>query len=408
MGTTIAQAIPIAISPVLTRLFTPEDFGVLAVYMAIVGVLSAAATGRYELAIMLPEKDEDADALVVLSILIAVGLSLLALIMIAVFNAPIASLVGNDKLEVWLYAVPASLFLSGAYNALNYWLNRHKRYITMGKNRVLQSGLTGGTKLALGWANGGAAGLIFGAILGQSVTTAMLGKQFLVNRDVLSFIYSNMLKSKELAIRYSNHPCHLLPAQWIGSAAMQIPVFVISSTFGVIVTGFYSLVDRLISLPTLLIANAIGDVYRQQASVRYRETGEFRQIYLKTLSHSIKIAVIPFVALLSIAPELFAFVFGEPWRLAGEYARILAVASFFQFIFTPIDKGALIVGATRYIFFWHLARLVGLIVIAISTSWLALTVETVLVMLVLVNVLLYSVEGIIGYRCSTGLMMRPK
>jgi len=142
--------------------------------------------------------------------------------------------------------------------------------------------------------------------------------------------------------------------------------------------------------------------------VRYRETGEFRQIYLKTLSHSIKIAVIPFVALLSIAPELFAFVFGEPWRLAGEYARILAVASFFQFIFTPIDKGALIVGATRYIFFWHLARLVGLIVIAISTSWLALTVETVLVMLVLVNVLLYSVEGIIGYRCSTGLMMRPK
>jgi O-antigen/teichoic acid export membrane protein len=399
-GTTIAQAIPIAISPILTRLYTPEDFGTLALFLAIIGVLAAAATGCYELAVILPEKDEDADALVVLSVLVAMALSLLTLIIVAVLNGPISKKLGNASLGPWLYAIPLGLFLTGAYNALNYRLNRLGCYATMSQNRVLQKGITGVTSLGLGWASWGGAGLISGYILGQAVTTAMLGKQFMTNPESSSLSKVTLRQSAKMAVRYKHHPMHLTPAQWIGGVALQIPVFVISSAFGSAVTGFYSLAMRMIYLPAQLIANAIGDVYRQQASVAYRETGQFRTIFLKTLTTSFKIAILPFLVLFLISPDIFAFIFGEPWRVAGDFARIISIAAFFQFVFTPIDKGALIVGATQYIFCWYLARLLGFGLVAISISWFNLTVQMTVILIVSVNTMLYITEGLFNYRFS--------
>jgi O-antigen/teichoic acid export membrane protein len=399
-GTTIAQALSIAIGPILTRLYAPEDFGVWALYMAIVGVISAAATARYELAVVLPENDKDADALVVLSVLIATSFSLFTLMVVAVFNGPITKLLGNTALSPWLYAVPIGIFLTGAYNALNYWLNRHSRYNTMSQNRVLQTGIAGSTNIWLGWSNWGAAGLISGTIFAQAVTTAMLGKQFMTNRGSTPLSKTILRQCTELAVRYKHHPMHLLPAQWIGAAALQIPVFVISNAFGFAITGFYFMATRMISMPTLLIADAIGDVYRQQASVAYRERGQFRVLFFKTLTQSFIIAVVPFIALFVFAPNLFAFVFGEPWRVAGEYARILSVGAFFQFIFTPIDKGALIVGATKYIFFWHLARLLSFVIVALLTFRLNLNPTSFMVSLITINIMLYFVEGIVNYHYS--------
>ena len=81
-GTTIAQAIPIAISPILTRIYAPEDFGMFALYMSVASIISVIATGRYELAIMLPKKDEDAVNIVALSIIISFFVSFISLLIV--------------------------------------------------------------------------------------------------------------------------------------------------------------------------------------------------------------------------------------------------------------------------------------------------------------------------------------
>lgn len=404
-GTTIAQAIPIVISPILTRIYTPEDFGILAIYTSMVGILSAAATGRYELAVMLPEKESDANALVILSLIIAAILGLITLFLLWLFYEKITILLGNSQIGLWLYLVPVSTFLSGSYNALNYWLNRQKRYTIMSQNRILQSSLTSITSICLGWLHGGFSGLIAGTFIGQSVTTLMLVRQFIRQRKprVMETI---LVDCKRVFIAYKNHPLHLLPAQWIGAAALQIPVLLISNLFGVIVTGFYSMALRMISVPTLLIATAIGDVYRQRASEIYRKNGQFQLLFIKTLLKTLKFAIIPFTVIFITAPELFAFVFGNPWRIAGEYARILSVAAFFQFFLTPIDKGALIVGATWYIFLWHLARLVSLVVLAVIAYISKMSIDRVLIFIVCINVLLYSTDGILNYyRFSRGQLV---
>ena len=111
-GTTIAQAIPIAISPILTRIYTPEQFGIFALYLSISSFFAAASTGRYELAIMLPKNDEDAANVGVLAMIIALCISIFTLILIIIFNHQIASLLNNEDVSTWLYFIPVAVFLT--------------------------------------------------------------------------------------------------------------------------------------------------------------------------------------------------------------------------------------------------------------------------------------------------------
>ncbi|MDD3506007.1 MAG: oligosaccharide flippase family protein, partial [Sulfurimonas sp.] len=168
-GTTIAQAIPIAISPILTRIYTPEDFGVFALYVAIASILSVIATGRYEMAIMLPKKDEDAVNIVALSIIISFFVSFISLVIVFIFNAKITNILGNPEISNWLYFIPITVLLTGVYQSFNYWSNRKKQYKRLAISRVVQSGSTATTNLGMGFGQMGSSGLILGQVLGLSI-----------------------------------------------------------------------------------------------------------------------------------------------------------------------------------------------------------------------------------------------
>ena len=399
LGTTAAQAIPIAISPILTRMYGPDDFGIFALYISIVAILSIAATGRYELAVMLPDSEDDADILVKLSIGITLIFSFFLFLIIVLFNTPITLLLGNPEISFWLYIVPVSVFLTGTYNTLNYWLNRKKYYLMMSKNRVLQSTILASSQVSFGWGNI-SGGLMLGTLLGHAFSSIILVWRFATYPRKKTVIYFDSSESWKLAQAYKHHPMHLLPSHWVGTAAMQFPIFIISNAFGAAATGFYFMAQRLISLPTSIIANAIGDVYRQKASVEYREKSEFRALFLKTLFSTIKIAVIPFLILYFVAPSLFALIFGESWRVAGEYAQIIIISAFFQFVFTPVDKGALIVSATAYIFIWNVMRLLLFILLFGVSVWFQLSIEKIIWLIALINISLYAADGLVEYKLS--------
>lgn len=402
-GTTIAQAIPIGLSPILTRLYTPEEFGLFALFGAIVGLTAIAATGKYELAVMLTRDEEDADAIVVLSTSIVFCFALVLLLVALFFRGPIAGWLGEPGVASWLFVVPLSVFVTGSYQALNYWLNRHSRYSRMSANRIMQAGISGAGQVGAGFTALGAAGLILGSLVAQVVTTSLLGWAFLRGTSPSPVRMPGLLRRcLRLAVEYRNHPFHVLPAQWASSATVQIPIFVLSSGFGAAVTGLFSLAYRMISMPTMIVSEAIGDVYRQQASVAYREKGEFRSLYVSTVWLAFKVGIVPLIVLFVTAPGLFALVFGEPWRVAGEYTKLLAIAAFLQFVFTPVDKGALIVGATRYIVVWGFSRFIAIALVGVLTIRFGWAVETFLVWYVVVNSAFYVFDGAYEYHLSTG------
>ena len=164
-GATLAQAIPVAISPILTRLYTPKDFGVLALFVAITSILGTIANARYELAIVLPEKDEESINIVALSIIISSSFSILLLILILFFHNQIVLLLGNQEISVWLYTVPLVVFFIGIFNALNYYNTRMQKFGVIAQVKVVKSITLSVVQIVFGLFKAGVGGLISGQIV---------------------------------------------------------------------------------------------------------------------------------------------------------------------------------------------------------------------------------------------------
>lgn len=335
-GTSIAQAIPMAIAPILTRLYTPKDFGVFALYSAIVMISGTIATGRYELAITLPVEDEDAAHLVTLSLLISLSVSILLLIIVILFNNPLSVILGNPEIKPWLYLAPVSVFLTGAYQSLNYWLNRHKRFKGLAFTRIVQSSVSSAGQIGIGASISGSSGLILGSIFGQLASVI----SFIVSTKTglaVSMKSSSMAGVRKQAKRYKRFPMLQAPATLIEASSAQLPVMFLGIFFNSAIVGFFSLSQRVVKMPMNIVGSSIGDVFRQRASRDYNEHGDSRAIFIATLKKLLLISTPFFLVFIFLAPDLFSFVFGENWRLAGEYAQIMTPLFWFSFVVSPLS-----------------------------------------------------------------------
>lgn len=351
-GTALAQAIPIAIAPILTRLYTPEDFGGFALYIAISSIVAVAATGRYELAIMLPKKDSDASGLVVVSIAVSFIISLLILITVFLFDKIITLVLWNPEINCWLYFVPLSVLLTGIYQSLTYWNNRKKYYKRLAINRIIQNSAMSCSHVIAGIIGLGSGGLISGTIFGQGVATLALGI-LLWKEDKTIITATTSLKKLALSRRYINFPKYLVFSHMLNSASFQSPNLLLNVLFNSLTAGYYMLTRRVISVPISIVARAIGDVFRQEASHDFAHKGQCVEVYKKTLKRLVLIAIIPFLVFFFIAPDLFAFVFGEPWRVAGKYAQILTPMVFMQFVTSPLSLMFMVAEKQRFDLIWQ-------------------------------------------------------
>jgi O-antigen/teichoic acid export membrane protein len=335
-GTTIAQAIPIAISPILTRIYTPEDFGMFALYMSVASILSVVATGRYELAIMLPKKDEDAVNIVVLSIIISFFVSFISLVIVYLFNTQITKILGSPEVSSWLYFVPISVLFTGVYQSLNYWNNRKKQYKKLATNRVLLSGTTATINLGMGFGGLGSSGLILGTIVGQGVATSVLGNILVrEQKDKLKII--KKLKVFALAKKYIEFPKYSIFSDLLTALNSQLAVLFLANLFNLAAVGFFSFATRIIRIPMSILSSSIGDVFREEANSYYSHNKECEAIYINVLRKLFITAILPFFLLYLYAPLLFELAFGEEWREAGVYTRILIPMFFLQFISSPLS-----------------------------------------------------------------------
>ena len=351
-GTAIAQAIPIAISPILTRMYTPKDFGFFALYIAIVSIVAVIATGRYEHAVMLTEKDEDALNLVALSITIAFCVSIITFLSVWIFNISITNILGEPEISRWLYFIPLSILLTGIYQMLNYWSNRKKQYKRLAISRILQSSVIAVVSLVIGISKFGFIGLIVGNIVGQGMATGFLIWQVWgENKYRRTLITKSSMRC--LMLRYKDFPRYSIPADFINTASNQTPFFLLNNFFNGEVVGFYSLTQRVLGAPITLIAGSILDVFKQRASNDYAKYGNCRKIYIETFKRLLLFSIIPFVVFFFTAPKLFILLFGNDWQTAGEYARIMSVMFFFRFISSPLGYVLYITEKQKYDLIWQ-------------------------------------------------------
>jgi O-antigen/teichoic acid export membrane protein len=227
----------------------------------------------------------------------------------------------------------------------------------MAISRVLQSGASGITQLTAGALKIGPAGLIFGQLLGQFISALFLAysitkKQRLLLRRV------SLKRMMWVANKHMQYPKYMVPGQMMSVGAAEVPLLMLTTFFGAGVAGFYSLAQRVITAPLSLIANAIGDVYRQEAAEKYAREGNCKKIFKETFKRLIIFAVLPIMPVVLFGPSLFAFVFGENWRPAGEIAVLLSLLVFFQTVSSPLSSTVLLAGWLRLEFYWQSMRLI--------------------------------------------------
>ncbi|PNG00560.1 MULTISPECIES: lipopolysaccharide biosynthesis protein [Stutzerimonas] len=399
-GTTLAQAIPIAISPILTRLYSPEEFGRFALYMAVTMIASVLVTGRYELAILLPRQDRAALHIAALAITSSMVISAVLLLIVLFFAHPIAALLGDAALAPWLYWAPVSTLLVGVYQSLNYWSNRKAQYKRLAISRTAQSGSAAMAQLGSGYAGGGAAGLVAGQITGQVLATGVMAR--LIWREDHALIRAlRPLRCLALGKRYINFPKYLIVAHGFNTASGQMPVLLLGALFSTSAAGFFTLTQRVMAAPMSLIANALGDVFRQEASQAYIQQGNCRAIYKKTFKRLLLISVAPFTTFFFVAPALFAWIFGEQWRVAGEYAQILTPMAFFQFITSPLSAMYMIAEKQKIDLLWQVC-LLCLVVASFLVGGALFSEEMSLSIFSASYCLMYGVNGFISYFLAVG------
>ena len=335
-GTAIAQAIPIAISPILTRIYSPEDFGTLALYLSITSIIAIVVTGRYELAINLPSKDEDAIQILWLSCILTIIVSTIILVIVLFFNENISNLLQNNRIGDWLYFVPLTILFSGIYQSFNYWHNRKKKYAVLSKSRVIQTLNTSVVNLGAGVINkGGVGGLVFGNLIGQFLSSLYMVYVFF--KSDRSKIEIKKQQIKILAKRYIDFPKYDVMASFFNISANQITHIFFNTFFGAITSGYFFLTQKIFTMPITLIAGAIQDVFKMEVIELHLKNGNTRSLYLKTLKRLVLLSVLPTILIYLFSIDLFAFVFGEEWKPAGEFVQIMTPIFFLRFISFPLS-----------------------------------------------------------------------
>lgn len=386
-GTVVAQALTFLMLPVFTRLYQPTDFAVMNLFVQIVSMVTVVATVRYEAFVQLPRRHSEGWRLVQLVAVLGAFATLLLTPIAWLFRSTFARWAGEPALASWFVFIPITAALTSLANAFQGWEQRRGRFRRSSEAEVVgKVGFAG--SVFLGWLLlPGATGLVLGSGLG-----AVLGKlAWLVRLDRLKMC-GRMDGLLGVGRQLGRLAGSLTVSQALLACTGIIPLVLIAHAYGPEVLGQYALANQSIYLPTALLGTAMGNVYYQRASVRWAQGHDFSALWRSTSKRLILIGLPIYGFAVILLPIVFPIIFGGTWHVAGRFAGILAISSFFGFVASPIDKGCLVVGAWWYIPLWHAARTLSngiLALVVLAKGW---QIETYLYALTALRAVMYGID----------------
>lgn len=382
-------------APLLSRLYTPEDFGLLAIYASILTLFSVVASMRYELAIPLPEDDQTAVNIVFLCLLIVLGVTVLSSLMVICWGDEIAIVLGVPVLASYFWLLPLGVLLIGTYQVFNFWAIRTKEFGTIAKVKIFQSATTVGVQI-LGF-NLGAVSLLLGQVFGQGLGSTALGKSALGKPELRKVTWQGM---KAAADRYKEFPQFSTWAGFLNAAGSQIPPLLFAGLFGVASAGLYSLANRVIAMPMTVLGQAVSNVFLSEAAERFRQNTLVE--LLRTIHRKLVLLIVgPVLILILFGSEVFGFVFGAQWEVAGTISSWLSLWIFFSFTTSPLSSVYEVL-ERQHLGMWmqfqlFLFRVVGILVGAYVGDFM-----TAVALFSISNMLSYMIYLIVLFRIAGG------
>lgn len=334
-ATGLGQGLVILAAPILTRLYSPDDFGVLGVYVSILGIVSVIASLRYEQAIPLPKSDVVAINVLVVALVIVGGTGLMAGIAILLLGPQIAAWTNIAGEQFTLFVIPLGICLIGAFQVLNNWAVRQKAFGRIARTTLLQGGGSVTTQLALGAFGAGATGLIIGQVVGRTAGIGSLVK--VIRDDPTRPAQGVSVRSlRRVARRYRRFPMIFTWSALLNSLGLMGPAILLAAYYGTAVVGWYALVQRVLGVPTALLGRSVTNVFFSESARLAREApAELSRLFLSVLKKLTLLGFVTIVPLGLASPWAFPFIFGTEWVSAGRYALILSPMILLQFLSSP-------------------------------------------------------------------------
>jgi lipopolysaccharide exporter len=355
-GSAIAQVIGFTLTPIISRLFSPSDFGVFGSFNAVIGVIGAGITLDYTQAIMLPKKNEDAVNLFMLSSLSVVIITVCCLF--AFLFVPSFFLSVIKAPNAWfLVLMVVAVFVTGLNSVLQSWCIRVKSFKHTSASQVIRSLSSNGTQIVLGFFHTGPISLIFGRILGDLLASLNLVRVQL--RSLGTFRHNiKWDRMKKLAKEYRDFPMYSASENVINNLSSGLPVLILTHFYGIAVAGSYAFGVRLITVPMGVVLGSIRQVLFQKTCEKQNDGERLFPLYVKMTLGLFALAVIPSLILIIWSPQLFSFIFGSQWLTAGEFARSLVIWFLFVFCNVPAVQFARAIRIQRIVFLYNLVLLV--------------------------------------------------
>ena len=385
-GTVIAQVLGVIALPFITRLYTPEDFSVLAIYSALLTMIGGIACLRFEIAISIPEDESEAANLLVLGLLFTTIISVAIALLLWLLPFHIINYLGMTALASYLWLVPVGIWLVGAFACAQYWAKRKKKFVEISKTRLTQICACVVVQILLGmFTKIGPLGLLLGQATLSLTGLYGLGKRAWADIQPIqqSITYLNL---KRTFVKYINFPKYSTVEAFSNNASIELPILIIAAVAVGPEAGYALLAMKAAAVPMGLIGSSISQVYLSHASDEYR-TGCLPSFTSKIIAGLMVAGVGPLLMVGILAPYVMPWIFGENWVRAGNLVSWMTPWFILQFIASPISMAMHVTGNQRIAM---LNQIWGLVLRVGFTSIAAIYYEEYIVEI-------YSVTGLIFY-----------
>jgi O-antigen/teichoic acid export membrane protein len=337
-GTVFSQVIILATLPVLTRLYSPSDFGTFSVYISIISIVLVIVSLSYEIAIPLPENDRAASSIVSLSLYLCVIISIVGGIGFYTLQSQLSRWLNEPDMKSYFLLFTFSLFGAGCHQILNLWSVRKEYFNQLSRTKYMQSISQVSSQLLLSFTGWGALGLIIGELLGR--VTGIFSQWKLWRMDVKNeLIQTTWIEMKESAHRYRRFPLLSSWSNILNSMGLYLPNIILAALYGPYIAGLYTMGQRFLGAPTTLISSSVNQVYMSQFAICVnKDPSKIYPLFMSTVKKALIFGLIAIGGIVIFAPMLFDFLFGDSWEKSGQFLRILSIMYLIQFIANSVGS----------------------------------------------------------------------
>jgi len=399
-GTFLAQLIPLIVAPILTRLYTPVDFGVYGTLSALIALLTIFSTGKYELALNIPSNLKEVKSLIILSLILSVITCVFISALSLFFDLnQILNLDNTTPNGFILLVICLSVLVNGINLCFRYLSNRTRYFSIVARSQILNSLASGASKISLGYMGLTALSLNTGDIVGAFIGLASYFRKY-KNKVFRIFIGFDIKSIKSVAYKYRDFPIYQTLNSGVVRMISYAPILIFSQYYGVAIVGFYELSIRILNRPLVVFTTAVTDVYREEVVKEIKQYGSAKHIFLKTFKGLLLLSILPFVILFLFAHDLFTLIFGEEWLFSGSITIALIPLYWSRFIVSPLTYVFIVVNKQKEAAVWNTTISLISVAILFTGSYLQLDVTKTLLIFSLIYLIYYILLFLRSYKIA--------